>query len=34
MWLKWRKLMKKLTGEMENGENSCSLFEKVEIINL
>ena len=32
MWLKWRKLFEKAIGEIENGENSCSLCEKAEVI--
>jgi hypothetical protein len=34
MWLKWRKLIEKATGQIENLENSCSLHEKAEIIIL
>jgi hypothetical protein len=34
MWLKWMKLMGKQAVQMENLENSCSLFAKAEIIIL
>ena len=34
MWLKWMKLMEKQAVQMENLENSCSLFAKAEIIIL
>jgi hypothetical protein len=33
-WLKWRKLMEKMTAKIKNVENSCSLFEKILIINI
>ena len=34
MGLKWMKLMEKQAVQMENLENSCSLFAKAEIIIL
>jgi hypothetical protein len=34
MWLKWMKLLENQAVQMENLENSCSLFAKAEIIIL